>query len=286
VAGLAQAAAEGHWSEPELAGDTGLDIEGGRHPVAEALLDAEGRAFVANDCRMGEADRIWLLTGPNMAGKSTFLKQVAVIVLMAQAGSFVPAARARIGVVDKMFSRVGASDDLAAGRSTFMVEMLETAAILNQATGRSLVILDEVGRGTSTHDGLAIAQACMEHLHDTVGCRTLFATHFHELADVADAMPRHVHGHGGRGGPPRGRVHLPDRPWPGRTVARAEGGRAGGLAGLRARARGGAARGPHVRCPSRPGGLTDRVAVCRVGAAAMITRSCPSCTRPPRPACR
>ena len=136
VAGLAQAAAEGHWSEPELAGDTGLDIEGGRHPVAEALLDAEGRAFVANGCRMGEADRIWLLTGPNMAGKSTFLKQVAVIVLMAQVGSFVLAARARIGVVDKMFSRVGASDDLAAGRSTFMVEMLETAAILGQATDR------------------------------------------------------------------------------------------------------------------------------------------------------
>ena len=192
VVGLAQAAAEGHWSEPELAGDTGLVIEGGRHPVAEALLEAEGRAFVANDCHMGEADRIWLLTGPNMAGKSTFLKQVATIVLMAQVGSFVPAARARIGVVDKLFSRVGASDDLAAGRSTFMVEMLETAAILSQATGRSLVILDEVGRGTSTHDGLAIAQACMEYLHDVVRCRTLFATHFHELADVADALPQAV----------------------------------------------------------------------------------------------
>lgn len=190
VAGLAQAAAEGHWSEPELADDTGLDIEGGRHPVAEALLEAEGRAFVANDCRMGGADRIWLLTGPNMAGKSTFLKQVATIALMAQVGSFVPATRARISVVDKMFSRVGASDDLAAGRSTFMVEMLETAAILGQATDRSLVILDEVGRGTSTHDGLAIAQACMEYLHDVVRCRTLFATHFHELADVADAMPQ------------------------------------------------------------------------------------------------
>ena len=192
VAGLAQAAAEGHWSEPELAGDTGLDIEGGRHPVAEALLEAEGRAFVANDCRMDGIDRIWLLTGPNMAGKSTFLKQVATIVLMAQVGSFVPATRARIGVVDKLFSRIGASDDLAAGRSTFMVEMLETAAILSQATGRSLVILDEVGRGTSTHDGLSIAQACMEYLHDVVGCRTLFATHFHELADVADALPRAV----------------------------------------------------------------------------------------------
>jgi DNA mismatch repair protein MutS len=192
VAGLAQAAAEGHWSEPELDSGTGLDIEGGRHPVAEALLEAEGRAFVANDCRMDGAERIWLLTGPNMAGKSTFLKQVATVVLMAQVGSFVPASRARIGVVDKLFSRIGASDDLAAGRSTFMVEMLETAAILNQATERSLVILDEVGRGTSTHDGLAIAQACMEHLHDVVGCRTLFATHFHELADVADAMPRAV----------------------------------------------------------------------------------------------
>ena len=192
VAGFAQAAAEGHWSEPELNNGTDLDIEGGRHPVAEALLEAEGRAFVANDCRMDGAERIWLLTGPNMAGKSTFLKQIATVVLMAQVGSFVPATRARIGVVDKLFSRIGASDDLAAGRSTFMVEMLETAAILSQATERSLVILDEVGRGTSTHDGLSIAQACMEHLHDVVRCRTLFATHFHELADVADAMPRAV----------------------------------------------------------------------------------------------
>ena len=190
VAGLAQAAGEGHWTEPELVEDAGLDIEGGRHPVAEALLEAQGRVFVANDCRMGDADRLWLLTGPNMAGKSTFLRQAAVIALMAQAGSFVPADRARIGIVDKLFSRIGASDDLAAGRSTFMVEMLETSAILNQATSRSLVILDEVGRGTSTHDGLAIAQACLEFLHDTVGCRTLFATHFHELADAADAMPK------------------------------------------------------------------------------------------------
>ncbi len=188
VAGLAQAAAEGLWSEPDLVEDTTLDIEGGRHPVAEALLNREGRAFIENDCRMGEQDRIWLLTGPNMAGKSTFLRQVAVIVLMAQVGSFVPATRARIGVVDKLFSRIGASDDLARGRSTFMVEMLETSAILNQATARSLVILDEVGRGTSTQDGLAIAQACMEYLHDTTGCRTLFATHYHELADVADRL--------------------------------------------------------------------------------------------------
>ena len=188
VCGLAQAAAEGVWSEPELADDAGPTIEGGRHPVAEALLEAEARGFVANDCRMGEADRLWLLTGPNMAGKSTFLRQVAIIVLMAQVGSFVPASRARLGIVDKMFSRIGASDDLAAGRSTFMVEMLETSTILNQATPRSLVILDEVGRGTSTYDGLSIAQACMEFLHDVVGCRTLFATHFHELAEAAEAM--------------------------------------------------------------------------------------------------
>ena len=188
VAGLAQAAAEGLWTEPELVEGAVLDIESGRHPVAERLSEAQGRSFVANDCRMGEGNRVWLLTGPNMAGKSTFLRQVALIVLMAQLGSFVPARHARIGVVDKLFSRIGASDDLAAGRSTFLVEMQETAAILNGATERSLVILDEVGRGTSTHDGLAIAQATMEHLHDAVGCRTLFATHFHELADAADAM--------------------------------------------------------------------------------------------------
>ena len=192
VSGLAQAAAEGLWTEPELVEDTSLDIEGGSHPVSAALLEAEGRSFVPNDCHMGDEDRMWLLTGPNMAGKSTFLRQGAVIALMAQVGSFVPATRARLGVVDKLFSRIGASDDLAAGHSTFMVEMLETAAILNQATGRSIVILDEVGRGTSTHDGLSIAQACMEHLHDVVGCRTLFATHYHELTAAADTMPHAV----------------------------------------------------------------------------------------------
>ncbi|TDH60461.1 DNA mismatch repair protein MutS [Dankookia rubra] len=191
VCGLAQAAAEYLWSEPELDESTGLDIEDGRHPVAEPLLEAQGRTFEPNGCHLGEGSRLWLLTGPNMAGKSTFLRQVALIVLMAQIGSFVPARRARIGIVDKLFSRIGASDDLAAGRSTFMVEMLETAAILNQATPRSLVILDEVGRGTSTHDGLAIAQAAMEHLHD-LGCRTLFSTHYHELADAAEAMPHAV----------------------------------------------------------------------------------------------
>ncbi len=138
IAGLAQAAAEGGWTKPVLTTDTWLNVEGGRHPVAEHVLEAQGRAIVENDCRMGEDSRLWLLTGPNMAGKSTFLRQVAVIVLMAQIGSFVPARSARIGVVDKLFSRIGASDDLAAGRSTFLVEMLETAAILNGATHRSL----------------------------------------------------------------------------------------------------------------------------------------------------
>lgn len=191
VCGLAQAAAEFLWSEPELDEGTGLDIEDGRHPVAEPLLEGQGRTYEPNGCRLDEGCRLWLLTGPNMAGKSTFLRQIALIVLMSQIGSFVPARRARIGVVDKLFSRIGASDDLAAGRSTFMVEMLETAAILNQATPRSLVILDEVGRGTSTHDGLAIAQAAMEHLHG-LGCRTLFSTHYHELADAAEAMPHAV----------------------------------------------------------------------------------------------
>jgi DNA mismatch repair protein MutS len=192
VTGLAQAAAEGLWSEPEMLDNISLEIRDGRHPVADALFNREGRAFVANDCRMGDSDRIWLLTGPNMAGKSTFLRQVALIVLMAQVGSFVPATQARIGVVDKLFSRIGTLDDLVAGRSTFMVEMLETSAILNQATDRSLVILDEVGRGTSTHDGLAIAQACLEYLHDVVRCRTLFATHYHELADTAEALARAI----------------------------------------------------------------------------------------------
>jgi DNA mismatch repair protein MutS len=158
-------------------------IEGGRHPVVEAALRAgEGEAFVANACRLDDdAGRLWLLTGPNMAGKSTFLRQNALICVLAQMGSFVPAAHARIGVVDRLFSRVGAADDLARGRSTFMVEMVETAAILNQAGERALVILDEIGRGTSTFDGLSIAWAVVEHLHEANRCRALFATHYHEL---------------------------------------------------------------------------------------------------------
>src|SRR5690606_16713087 len=162
-------------------------VEGGRHPVVEQALQRQlGNPFVANDCDLSPPEglahgAIWLLTGPNMGGKSTFLRQNALIAILAQAGSFVPAERAHIGVVDRLFSRVGASDDLARGRSTFMVEMVETAAILNQARERSLVILDEIGRGTATFDGLAIAWAVVEHLHEVNRCRALFATHFHEL---------------------------------------------------------------------------------------------------------
>ncbi len=170
-------------------------IEGGRHPVVEqALLRTAGRSSptIAISRRRGRrgAGRIWLLTGPNMAGKSTFLRQNALIAVLAQMGSFVPAKRARIGVVDRLFSRVGAADDLARGRSTFMVEMVETAAILNQAGERSLVILDEIGRGTATFDGLSIAWAAIEHLHETNRCRALFATHFHELTALAARLPR------------------------------------------------------------------------------------------------
>jgi DNA mismatch repair protein MutS len=172
---------------PEVTGGTEFAVEGGRHPTVEAALAGTG-AFVANDCVLGE-QRIWLLTGPNMAGKSTFLRQNALIAILAQMGSYVPARRARIGVVDRLFSRVGAADDLARGRSTFMVEMVETAAILNQAGPQSFVILDEIGRGTATFDGLSIAWATLEHLHEVNRCRTLFATHYHELTGLAAKLP-------------------------------------------------------------------------------------------------
>jgi DNA mismatch repair protein MutS len=152
------------------------------------LLRQGGAGFVPNDCELGPERRLWLLTGPNMAGKSTFLRQNALIAVMAQAGTFVPAKEATIGIVDRLFSRVGAADDLARGRSTFMVEMVETAAILNQATARSLVILDEIGRGTATFDGLSIAWATLEHLHDVNKCRALFATHFHELGALKERL--------------------------------------------------------------------------------------------------
>ena len=184
----AQRAAEGGWSLPQLTDEPCLEIEAGRHPVVEAALAELGERFVANDLSLGSSDRLWLITGPNMGGKSTFLRQAALIALLTQVGSFVPASRAKIGIVDRLFSRVGASDNLARGRSTFMVEMIETAVILAQATSRSLVILDEIGRGTSTYDGLAIAWAVVEAMHDEVRCRTLFATHYHELTRLAGRL--------------------------------------------------------------------------------------------------
>ena len=193
AAALAERAAEGGWQRPHFLGedDEGpcLEIIGGRHPVVEDALRREGQPFIANDCRLGAADRLWLVTGPNMGGKSTFLRQNALIVILAQAGGYVPAQSATLTLVDRLFSRVGASDNLARGRSTFMVEMVETAAILAQATERSFVILDEVGRGTSTYDGLALAWAVVEAVHEVNRCRCLFATHYHELTRLAETLP-------------------------------------------------------------------------------------------------
>ena len=191
---LAERAAEGGWTRPHLADEPCFEVEGGRHPIVEAALAKSGERFVANDCRLTPSSRLWLVTGPNMGGKSTFLRQNALVAVLAQAGSYVPATSARIGLVDRLFSRVGASDNLARGRSTFMVEMVETAAILAQATPNSFVILDEVGRGTSTYDGLAIAWAVAEAIHDDNRCRCLFATHYHELTRLAercDALTLH-----------------------------------------------------------------------------------------------
>ncbi|MBB5684343.1 DNA mismatch repair protein MutS [Sphingobium boeckii] len=185
---LAERAAEGGWARPKLVDHPCLEIEGGRHPVVESAVARTGERFVANDCRLSETERVWLVTGPNMGGKSTFLRQNALIVVLAQAGGFVPATSATLGLVDRLFSRVGASDNLARGRSTFMVEMVETAAILAQATPRSFVILDEVGRGTSTYDGLAIAWAVVEAVHEMNRCRCLFATHYHELTRLAERL--------------------------------------------------------------------------------------------------
>ena len=189
AAALADLAVAERYTRPQIDDSTAFAIKQGRHPVVEqALLRAAGPSFVANDCDLQEAQRLWLLTGPNMAGKSTFLRQNALIAVLAQMGSFVPAEVARIGVVDRLFSRVGAADDLARGRSTFMVEMVETAAILNQAGPRALVILDEIGRGTATYDGLSIAWASVEHLHDRNRSRALFATHYHELTALASKL--------------------------------------------------------------------------------------------------
>ncbi len=190
AAALAELANTCRWTRPTVDDGLGIDIRGGRHPVVEAAMAerAEG-TFVANDLDLSQERRIWLLTGPNMAGKSTFLRQNALLAILAQMGSYVPAEHARIGVVDRLFSRVGAADDLARGRSTFMVEMVETAAILNQAGERALVILDEIGRGTATFDGLSIAWAVVEHLHEVNRCRALFATHYHELTALAAKLP-------------------------------------------------------------------------------------------------
>ncbi|MFP5077666.1 DNA mismatch repair protein MutS [Rhizobium sp. YIM 134829] len=196
AAGLAVLAEEQDYRRPVVDRSKMFRIEGGRHPVVEqALRRQAAAAFVANHCDLSPASEtgdgaLWLLTGPNMGGKSTFLRQNALIAIMAQMGSYVPATAAHIGTVDRLFSRVGASDDLARGRSTFMVEMVETAAILNQATDRSLVILDEIGRGTATFDGLSIAWAAVEHLHEANRCRGLFATHFHELTVLSEKLPR------------------------------------------------------------------------------------------------
>ncbi|MBY8976078.1 DNA mismatch repair protein MutS [Rhodobacteraceae bacterium NNCM2] len=195
AASNAELAVAKQWARPRVTDDRSFQIEGGRHPVVEQALLAEGKGpFIANDCDLSAADSlgpapVWLMTGPNMAGKSTFLRQNALIAILAQMGSFVPASSAHIGVVDQLFSRVGAADDLARGRSTFMVEMVETAAILNQAGPQALVILDEIGRGTATYDGLSIAWATLEHLHEVNRCRGLFATHYHELTALAETLP-------------------------------------------------------------------------------------------------
>lgn len=188
AAALAERAVEGGWCRPHFAEHPCFEVEGGRHPVVEAAVARTGERFVANDLKLGEDERLWLITGPNMGGKSTFLRQNALIAVLAQAGSFVPAAAARMGIADRLFSRVGASDNLARGRSTFMVEMVETAAILAQATANSFVILDEVGRGTSTYDGLAIAWAVVEWVHEQSRSRCLFATHYHELTRLAETL--------------------------------------------------------------------------------------------------
>ena len=193
---LATLAARHDYCRPNVDESLAFDIKGGRHPVVEQVLQRDAKdPFVSNDCDIGDSQggktgKLWLLTGPNMGGKSTFLRQNALITILAQMGSYVPAKEAHIGIVDRLFSRVGAADDLARGRSTFMVEMVETAAILNQAEQRSFVILDEIGRGTATFDGLSIAWAAIEHLHEINGCRTLFATHYHELTSLSEPLER------------------------------------------------------------------------------------------------
>ncbi|MDQ3207245.1 MAG: DNA mismatch repair protein MutS, partial [Gemmatimonadota bacterium] len=185
-AGLAECAVAGRYVRPEISDRFDLMLKESRHPVIERMMQRE--SFIPNDARFTEAERVALVTGPNMAGKSTILRQIGLCVVLAQIGSFVPAAEASVGAVDRLFTRVGASDNLAGGQSTFMVEMSETSAILHNATPRSLVLLDEIGRGTSTYDGVAIAWAVTEHLHDRVGCKTMFATHYHELMQLPERL--------------------------------------------------------------------------------------------------
>jgi DNA mismatch repair protein MutS len=186
LSALAEVAERESYVRPEITDEFNLEIIAGRHPVVERMMQRE--KFIPNDVRLTEDSRMIILTGPNMAGKSTILRQIGLIVLMAQIGSFVPATRAKIGIVDRLFTRVGASDNLVRGQSTFMVEMSETSAILHTATGKSLVLLDEIGRGTSTYDGVSIAWSVSEHLHDKVGCKTVFATHYHELTQLPDEL--------------------------------------------------------------------------------------------------
>ncbi len=185
IIGLATLAADNNYHKPIIDDSNDFHIENGRHPVVEQTIKGD---FIANDCNLCNSQNLWLITGPNMAGKSTFLRQNAIIAILAQIGSFIPASKAKIGIIDRVFSRVGAGDDLAQGRSTFLVEMIETATILNQATSKSLIILDEIGRGTSTYDGMAIAWSCLEYIHNHLKSRALFATHFHELTDLSKTL--------------------------------------------------------------------------------------------------